>query len=216
MTRRAVAPELLPRILSSPPSGPWCGARATPPSVPRRLCRRSFVSPGRPGNTSVFVPTRRELEVAPFRLCRHGVSEPSSINQRNDGHPNTVRTTKFTWITWLPKSLAQQFKRVANLYFLFISVLVLFEWSPKNWRSKVCAGLCGGRPQQICKRRVWSTGRHHDASRTTLAPLMTIRSVECSSPFLRGYPQRGPVTLGHWDQLNHGASCRSLVGIRVM
>lgn len=69
--------------------------------------------------------------------CEFGVSFPATINERRSGHPNRIRTTKFTKFTWLPKSLAYQFMRVANIYFLFIVVLVLFPWSPKNWKSKV-------------------------------------------------------------------------------
>jgi len=50
---------------------------------------------------------------------------------------NELRTTKFTPVTWLPKSLAWQFNRVANVYFLFIAVIVCFPFSPKSWKSKV-------------------------------------------------------------------------------
>lgn len=38
---------------------------------------------------------------------------------------NEITTTKYTWYTWLPKSLWDQFRRVANAYFLLISVLML-------------------------------------------------------------------------------------------
>jgi len=39
--------------------------------------------------------------------------------------PNMISTTKYTWYTWLPKSLWEQFRRVANVYFLVISILML-------------------------------------------------------------------------------------------
>jgi len=68
---------------------------------------------------------------------RHGVITPMSLNDRCGGRPNKVRTTKFTPLTWLPKSLINQFKRVANIYFLFIACLVVWPWSPKNWKSKI-------------------------------------------------------------------------------
>lgn len=60
----------------------------------------------------------------------------------NKGYPNTLRTTKFTWATWLPKSIFNQFKRLANMYFLFIVILGLIgsfwsDFSPKDWKSKV-------------------------------------------------------------------------------
>lgn len=39
--------------------------------------------------------------------------------------PNAIRTTKYTYLTWLPVSLIEQFRRIANAYFLFISILML-------------------------------------------------------------------------------------------
>jgi len=48
-----------------------------------------------------------------------------------------VSTTKFSLPTWLPKSLFYQFQRMANVYFLFISIIVCFDWSPKDWPSFV-------------------------------------------------------------------------------
>ena len=51
----------------------------------------------------------------------------------NEGHPkNKVRTTKYTLLTWAPKSLFMQFKRAANIYFLVVSVLSFMPFSPKN------------------------------------------------------------------------------------
>lgn len=38
---------------------------------------------------------------------------------------NSITTTKYTWYTWLPKSLWDQFRRIANAYFLLISILML-------------------------------------------------------------------------------------------
>jgi len=66
-----------------------------------------------------------------------GCVNPTSMNDMKDGRPNRLRTTKFTPLTWLPLSLINQFKRVANIYFLFIACLVVWPWSPKNWKSKI-------------------------------------------------------------------------------
>jgi len=63
--------------------------------------------------------------------------EPPDLNRVKSGKPNLVTTTRFTLITWLPKSLFAQFKRVANIYFLFVSILVFFPWSPHMWSSTV-------------------------------------------------------------------------------
>ncbi|KAM6261490.1 phospholipid-transporting ATPase VD isoform 2-T5 [Porphyrio hochstetteri] len=40
---------------------------------------------------------------------------------------NRIRTTKYTWLNFLPRNLFEQFHRVANLYFLF---LVVLNWVP--------------------------------------------------------------------------------------
>lgn len=49
---------------------------------------------------------------------------------------NTISTTKYNIITWLPKSLLLQFLRAANIYFLIISILTLFSFSPKTPASQ--------------------------------------------------------------------------------
>lgn len=45
---------------------------------------------------------------------------------------NSVSTTKYNVFSWFPKSLLMQFKRIANIYFLIISILTLMPFSPKN------------------------------------------------------------------------------------
>ncbi len=45
---------------------------------------------------------------------------------------NKIITTKYNVITWMPKSLLMQFRRIANVYFLIISILTVFDFSPKN------------------------------------------------------------------------------------
>ncbi|CAG9319750.1 unnamed protein product [Blepharisma stoltei] len=46
--------------------------------------------------------------------------------------PNSIRTSKYTVLTWAPKCLFIQFKRAANIYFLIISILTAMPFSPKN------------------------------------------------------------------------------------
>ena len=41
-----------------------------------------------------------------------------------NGLSNAISTTKYNIITWLPKSLLEQFRRVANIYFVCISILM--------------------------------------------------------------------------------------------
>jgi phospholipid-transporting ATPase len=45
---------------------------------------------------------------------------------------NKVITARYTWYTWAPKSLIMQFIRVNNVYFLIISILTIFPFSPKT------------------------------------------------------------------------------------
>ena len=45
---------------------------------------------------------------------------------------NKVVTARYTWITWMPKSLLIQFLRINNVYFLIMSILSTFPFSPKN------------------------------------------------------------------------------------
>ncbi|RQM23985.1 hypothetical protein B5M09_003968 [Aphanomyces astaci] len=51
---------------------------------------------------------------------------------------NAVRTSKYTLVTFLPKTLLEQFRRVANFYFLVISLLQLgTPYSPTNKYSTI-------------------------------------------------------------------------------
>ena len=50
---------------------------------------------------------------------------------------NTVRTTKYTALTWAPLSLIYQFKRAANVYFLVITILTIMPFSPKRPASMI-------------------------------------------------------------------------------
>lgn len=45
---------------------------------------------------------------------------------------NYISTTKYNFFTFLPKGLFEQFRRVANCYFLFISILSMTPISPVN------------------------------------------------------------------------------------
>ena len=51
------------------------------------------------------------------------INESSPAN--TVGLSNAISTTKYSLISWLPKSLFEQFRRIANAYFLLISILML-------------------------------------------------------------------------------------------
>lgn len=59
----------------------------------------------------------------------HLVPLKTPLNEHPNGKSpsNKVRTTKYTFLSFLPKNLLEQFHRVANLYFIFI---VLLNWFP--------------------------------------------------------------------------------------
>lgn len=68
-------------------------------------------------------PTRRTIFVnlpLPAEMLKKG--EPTTRYVRNK-----VRTSKYTLITFLPKNLLEQFRRVANIYFLALVILQLFS-----------------------------------------------------------------------------------------
>lgn len=50
---------------------------------------------------------------------------------------NYVRSTKYTLATFLPKSLFEQFRRVANVYFLICALLAFTPLSPYSALSSV-------------------------------------------------------------------------------
>eukprot|EP01083_Nonionella_stella_P315472 1139706_1 len=48
------------------------------------------------------------------------------IGDRNQSFPaNEVSSSKYTWYSLIPKALIEQFRRIANVYFLIISILQL-------------------------------------------------------------------------------------------
>ena len=56
----------------------------------------------------------------------------------NKKYPNNkTTTTKYTLINFLPKSLLMQFKKVANIYFLVVTILTFCSFSPINPASMV-------------------------------------------------------------------------------
>lgn len=54
---------------------------------------------------------------------RANIRSDDTVTNEN-GHSNKITTTKYTLLTWLPLSLLEQFRRIANVYFLLISILM--------------------------------------------------------------------------------------------
>ncbi|EPS65246.1 hypothetical protein M569_09532, partial [Genlisea aurea] len=76
-----------------------------------RIVRLGKVQPQAPGHRTVFCNDRDANALARFK-------------------GNSVSTTKYDVLTFLPKGLFEQFRRVANLYFLMISILSCTPISP--------------------------------------------------------------------------------------
>ncbi|MFS7958698.1 putative P-type phospholipid transporter [Helianthus anomalus] len=100
----------------------WRGSRqggdsaSSPVAVERSLTSSSSIRLGRvqpqaPGHRTVFCNDRDANHLAKYK-------------------GNAVSTTKYNVITFLPKGLYEQFRRVANLYFLTISCLSFTPVSP--------------------------------------------------------------------------------------
>lgn len=82
---------------------------------------------------------RRKSSVAtPSGKIRIYFGENNENKFKNNKFPdNTIKTTKYNIFTFLPKTLILQFRRAANIYFLLISVLTCFSFSPKQPSSMI-------------------------------------------------------------------------------
>ncbi|CAH9146659.1 unnamed protein product [Cuscuta epithymum] len=96
----------------------WKGSRSGSGGSPTvehvsssRTVRLGKVQPQAPGFRTVFCNDREANALAKYKA-------------------NSVSTTKYDVLTFLPKGLFEQFRRVANLYFLMISILSCTPISP--------------------------------------------------------------------------------------
>jgi phospholipid-transporting ATPase len=69
------------------------------------------------------------------RMAVHFGPQKDTENKRKV--KNSVRTSKYTFISWAPLSLLYQFTRAANIYFLWISILTCLSFSPKTPASMI-------------------------------------------------------------------------------
>ncbi|KAL8162065.1 hypothetical protein V2J09_013554 [Rumex salicifolius] len=51
------------------------------------------------------------------------INDPAKTNEKHDFAANSIRTSKYSIITFLPKNLYEQFHRIAYIYFLIIAIL---------------------------------------------------------------------------------------------
>ena len=60
--------------------------------------------------------------------------DESVIN--DNGLTNRISTTKYSLLSWLPKSFFEQFRRFANIYFLMMCILMIIgEEAPYLWET---------------------------------------------------------------------------------
>lgn len=76
-----------------------------------RTVRLGGVQPQAPGHRTIYCNDREANQIVKFK-------------------GNSISTTKYNVFTFLPKGLFEQFRRVANLYFLMISILSTTPISP--------------------------------------------------------------------------------------
>ncbi|GKU91466.1 hypothetical protein SLEP1_g5336 [Rubroshorea leprosula] len=65
--------------------------------------------------------SQKEINEEDARLVY--INDPGKTNERYEFAGNSVRTSKYSIVTFLPKNLFEQFHRVAYIYFLVIAVL---------------------------------------------------------------------------------------------
>lgn len=112
---------------------------------------RQGSSRGSTSLTGATIPKNERLLELGNELPLGFATTPANLNLRNNGQPNWISNTKFTALSWLPKSLFYQFQRAANVYFLCIAILVVLgsedqgvpfpiavsDYSPLLWPSNV-------------------------------------------------------------------------------
>jgi len=72
-------------------------------------------------DSEAFSMSQKEISDEDARLIY--VDDPDRTNERFEFAGNSVRTGKYSFITFLPRNLFEQFHRVAYIYFLIIAIL---------------------------------------------------------------------------------------------
>ncbi|XP_034097618.1 phospholipid-transporting ATPase IF [Drosophila albomicans] len=52
------------------------------------------------------------------------------VKKKKPKNQNRIKSTKYTWLTFLPQNLLEQFRRIANFYFLVMTIISLLIDSP--------------------------------------------------------------------------------------
>lgn len=87
---------------------------------------------------------------------------------------NTVRTTKYTLLTFLPKALFEQYRRVANVYFTMIAALSLTPLSPvQPWSAILPLAFVLG--VSMVKEAIEDYQRYKADKRENAEPVLSLR-----------------------------------------
>jgi phospholipid-translocating ATPase len=130
----------------------WAGC-FRPPSP---LERQQSMSVGGPGFSRVVFCNKSEMHLQkPFRY-----------------KSNYVSTTKYNVLTFVPKALFEQFRRVANLYFLLAAILALTPVSPVTAASLI-APLVFVVGVSMCKEALEDWRRFSQVNFLVHLPLIT-------------------------------------------
>ncbi|MED6181078.1 Alanine--tRNA ligase [Stylosanthes scabra] len=88
---------------------------------------------GHSGSKNVRYGSKGAADSGPFSMSQKEISDedarlvyvddPDRTNQRYEFSGNSIRTSKYSIITFLPRNLFEQFHRVAYIYFLIIAIL---------------------------------------------------------------------------------------------
>ena len=71
-----------------------------------------------------FMRLKEALGFADTPVTRTIPLAPKALEEaREHAMDNVVRTSKYTWLTFLPVNLFQQLSKAANVYFLLITVM---------------------------------------------------------------------------------------------
>eukprot|EP00879_Flechtneria_rotunda_P025858 GHRR01027511.1.p1 GENE.GHRR01027511.1~~GHRR01027511.1.p1 ORF type:complete len:483 (+),score=131.33 GHRR01027511.1:452-1900(+) len=77
---------------------------------------------------------RPRQKAQPDRLVRFPATEHHRLERQYAG--NRTTTTKYNLLTFIPKSLFEQYRRVANIYFTLVAALSLTDYSPvRPWTT---------------------------------------------------------------------------------
>jgi len=98
----------------------------------KKINRQSIIC-----SNTIFQKRRASVN-EPMGKIRVFFGESNEEKIKNKRFPNnTINTTKYNIFTFVPKALIFQFRRAANIYFLIMSVLTCFWFSPKQPSSMI-------------------------------------------------------------------------------